>query len=246
MGTALLARGLSGLPEDWLAARPGEIAAVHAAHVRAGAALCLTATFNLDAPRLATAATVRELASAAVRLARAAGAARVAGAVGPTCGERPGRYARAFEALAAAGVDLLWAESQLDLAEAREALAAGRALGLPCVVTVTFTRGDRLARGVPVGDALAALADGGAAAVGVSCVEAGPRLERILARAAPGLGVPLVAKPSPGLPGAVLAPAPFAERCAALAEAGAAWIGACCGATPEHVAAIARRLGAAR
>jgi methionine synthase I (cobalamin-dependent) len=74
--------------------------------------------------------------------------------------------------------------------------------------------------------------------VGVNCVAPSDALARLVARVAPGLGVPLVAKPSPGLPGKVLAPAAFAERVRPLVEAGAAWVGGCCGATAEHVAAI--------
>jgi 5-methyltetrahydrofolate--homocysteine methyltransferase len=261
MGTALLARGLAlpALPESWLLARPEEVAAVHAGHARAGAEILLTCTFSLASPRLAAgglAGRARELARAAVGLARSAGAVRVAGAVGPlgpAAGapppEDPRRaYAAAFEALAAAGADLLWAESQYDLGEARAALAAALATGLPAVVTLSFTDGEwpDLPTGGAAADALAALADAGAAAVGVNCVAPSRALERLLAAVAPRLAAPLVAKPSPGLPGAVLAPAAFAGRVAALARAGAAWVGGCCGADAAHVAAVARAVQAPR
>jgi 5-methyltetrahydrofolate--homocysteine methyltransferase len=251
-GTALLERGLAPgrPPEAWLLERPAEVEAVHAAHVAAGAQLLLTCTFSLASPRLQAvglAGRARELARAAVRTARAAGAARVAGAVGPVGPAAPvrdprGAYAAAFEALAAAGADLLWAETQYDLAEARAALAAARAAGLPVVVTLSFTAGEpaTLPAGGSVEDALVALAAEGSAAVGVNCVAPSASLERLLARVAPRLGVPLVAKPSPGLPGALLAPEPFGARVAALSRAGAAWVGGCCGATAAHVAAIAR------
>ncbi len=231
MGTALLDRGLpaGALPEEWLLARPEEIAAVHASHAAAGAGVLLTCTFNLAAPRLdarlPTDGRLR-LAASAVRLARAAGARpRVAGNLGPSglCG--PGlpapdttelrlRYASAAAALAAAGVDLLWIESQWDLAEARLALAAARRTGLPVAVTFTLAEVDRRLRapdGTPAEALLAAVEADGAAAAGVNCVAPGAALADLAAWARGALGVPFVAKPSPGLPGAVLAPAAFAE-----------------------------------
>jgi 5-methyltetrahydrofolate--homocysteine methyltransferase len=251
MGTSLFARGLSAgvLPEDWLVERPEEIAAVHAAHVAAGARVVLTCTFNLASPRSAGGApVVVDRARRAVALARRSGAERVAGAVGPIAAPEADVarwYAPAFEALAAAGADLLWAESQWVAEEARGALAAARACRLPAVVTLAFASGEpaRLPGGEPVEDVLRALADLGAAAVGVNCVAPGPALQRLVARVAPRLAVPLVVKPSPGLPGTLLPPASFAARVAPLAALGAAWIGGCCGAGEAHLRALGEALG---
>jgi 5-methyltetrahydrofolate--homocysteine methyltransferase len=50
--------------------------------------------------------------------------------------------------------------------------------------------------------------------------------------------VPVVAKPSPGLPGAVLPPAAFAAAVEPAVRAGARLVGGCCGAGPGHVAAL--------
>jgi 5-methyltetrahydrofolate--homocysteine methyltransferase len=256
MGTALAERGLPprAVPETWLAERPDEVAAVHAAHVAAGAEVVLTCTFNLASPRAAEVtarAGLGALAREAVACARRAGAGRVAGAVGPTGLARPGAapaqradlaawYRAAFDALAAAGADLLWAESQCDLAEARAALDAARATGLPCAVT--FTPTDPACASLPcggdLGAALVAAAGAGACAAGVNCAFATPALEALVARVAPLLGVPLVAKPSPGLPGSVLTPAALGARARALRDAGARWIGGCCGTSAAHLAAI--------
>ena len=232
-GTALLGRGLppGARPDEWVLARPEEVRTVHAGHVAAGAQVVLTCTFSLG-----RSADPAALARAAVRLAREAGAARVAGAVGPE-----GDLGAAFGALALAGADLLWAETHWDLSRARLALAAARTTGLPAVVTVAFTDGERpeLPGGGAVEEALRTLAADGAAAVGVNCVAPSDALARLVARVAPALGVPFVAKPSPGLPGSVLPPEAFADRVRPLVEAGAAWVGGCCGATAEHVAALA-------
>ncbi|HYS80153.1 MAG TPA: homocysteine S-methyltransferase family protein [Anaeromyxobacteraceae bacterium] len=260
MGTALLASGLpvEASPERWLLERPEAIAAVHAAHARAGAEVVLTCTFNLAAPRLRASgvtSAVEALAARAVALARsAAPSARVAGALGPTglAGQAPPaelreRYAEAFRALAAAGVDLLWAESLCDLAEARAALAAAHATGLPAVVTFTFRDGPpglRTASGEAGEECLRAVASAGAAAVGVNCAlpESAQAHAALVARCAGALGVPIVAKPSAGLPGAVIPPGAFADRAVELRGAGASWLGGCCGATAEHLAAVALRL----
>jgi 5-methyltetrahydrofolate--homocysteine methyltransferase len=81
-------------------------------------------------------------------------------------------------------------------------------------------------------------------AVGVNCVAAGPPLAALAAWARATLPVPFIAKPSPGLPGAVLAPTPFAQAVAPARAAGARLVGGCCGATAEHLAALAAALQA--
>jgi 5-methyltetrahydrofolate--homocysteine methyltransferase len=266
MGTALLARGLppGALPEEWILSRPEEIAAVHAAHAAAGARILLTATFNCAGPRLEARldpARIEALCGWAERLAR--GAARgglVAGSVGPTAlvpplgpgapaSELRARYARPLSALAAAGVDLLWIEGLYDLAELRAALAAARPTGLPAVVTFGFP--ERAGRLTPPGGVealelfLAAEAEG-AAAAGVNCAFPGPALDALVAETVPRLRIPFVLKPSPGLPGALLAPDAFAASLRPALDAGVRLVGGCCGAGPEHLRALGRLLAARR
>ncbi len=267
MGTALLARGLppDRLPEEWVLARPEEIASVHAGHAAAGARVLLTCTFNVAAPRLeprVDPGRQGDLCARAVSLARRAsggsGGALVAGAVGPTGLAPPlgpgastaalaARYGRAAGALAAAGVDLLWIESQHDLAEARAALAAARVTGLPVVVTFGFPeRNGRLVApdGTTALEWLRALEAGGAAAAGLNCVFPGPALDAAVAEAVPALKIPLVLKPSPGLPGSVLSPAAFAGALRPAVAAGVRIVGGCCGAGPEHLRALGEVLAA--
>jgi len=272
MGTALQAAGLSAsdLPERWLLERPEAIAAVHAAHAAAGARLLLTCTFNVASPRLDAAGLRRAagtLCSAAVSLARqAAPGVRVAGAVGPLALAHPrgsapratslrAPFERPLEALAEAGADLLWLESQYDWREAAGALSAAVAVGLP--VALTFTLLERGGRwfgpdGTP-GEALLSRAarfsgsgvgDGRVVAVGVNCVPAGAPLTALSAWARTTLPVPFIARPSPGLPGAVLAPVKFAQAFAPAIAAGARLVGGCCGATAGHLAALAATLQA--
>ncbi|MFO0581171.1 MAG: homocysteine S-methyltransferase family protein [Anaeromyxobacter sp.] len=253
LATGLYARGMPGeaLPEEWVLTHPEDVAAVHAGHFRAGARVVLTATFNLVTPRLS--ARLGEgkdglVAATAVGLARAAApGARVAGSLGPAAvpGATPdllaARYELACRALADAGADLAWLETQLELGEALAALAAARRAGLPAVVTFAFReeRGRLVGGdGVPAEAWLSAAAALGAAAVGVNCVAASPALARV-AFAAQALTVPFVVKPSPGPPGEVAAPDVFARAVAPVVEAGARIVGGCCGAGPEHLAALA-------
>ncbi len=254
MATALQARGLpeGALPEEWLFSRPDEVSAIHAAHAAAGAQILLSCTFNCASGRLARRGlhrSVLELCTRAVALAhRCVPLTRVAGAVGPGDPGAPPRYREAFRALAGAGVDLLWAESQQEPAEARAALAAAQATGLRAVVTLTpRERGGELLlpRGEDPAALLRELAASGAEAVGVNCVFPGPALERLLRDLAGTLSVPLIVKASPGLPGRVLEAEPWSAEMLRLTALGAGWVGGCCGAGPEHLAALGLRIGQA-
>jgi 5-methyltetrahydrofolate--homocysteine methyltransferase len=257
MGTSLIARGLlpGALPEEWLLSRPEEIAAVHREHADAGAEVLLTSTFNCAAPRLEVRVDpgrIEELCATAARLAR--GASRpgglVAGAVGPTGLHALGaatreelmdRYRRPLAALAAAGVDLLWIESQWHPREALAALEAARTIGLPTVLTFglpdkagTF----RAPGGGTARDCLSAAAAQGAFAAGVNCVFAGDALAELAGWASVELAIPFVAKPSPGLPGSVLSPERFAAALAPAVARGLRIAGGCCGATGDHLRAV--------
>ncbi len=139
-------------------------------------------------------------------------------------------------------MDLLWIESQWDLGEARAALAAARRTGLPAVVTFAFEDAGgrfRAPRGPDAQDCLAAMAEEGALAAGVNCVPPGAALTALVAWAAERLPVPFVAKPSPGLPGAVMMPDAFEEALRPAFAAGLRIAGGCCGATAEHLRALA-------
>jgi methionine synthase I (cobalamin-dependent) len=94
--------------------------------------------------------------------------------------------------------------------------------------------------------AVAALAEAGAIAVGANCGGDPPALATVIARmraAAPGL--PLVAKPNAGMPvhgsgGDVhpVGPEEFAALIKTMIDAGATLVGGCCGSTPAHLKAL--------
>jgi 5-methyltetrahydrofolate--homocysteine methyltransferase len=234
------------------------VAAVHASHAGAGAEVLLTCTFNLA--RLDVAGPdlgAFEVARRAVVLARLARPKAIAGCVGATGlstqggrGPSPAAYRERYElacrALSAAGADLIWIETQLDRTEARAAVAAGRATGLPVVVTafmVPAPGGMAALDGSPGLDLLETLWRDGAAAVGVNCVTPDAALVRLVAGAAARIPVPIVVKPNTGLPGDPVGPAAFAAVVAGAVRAGASLAGGCCGAGAEHLRMLATATG---
>ncbi len=272
MGTALFAAGLPGgeAPEAWLLSETGAAAIgnVHRGHVDAGARLVLTSSFGANPLRLAGSpleGRSDEVCRAAVAVARAAAGAGVivAGSLGPTGGVLapygpldPGAvraaYAQEAAALAAAGVDLLWVETMMDLQEALAAVDGAReaAPDLPVVATMVFARGRTMFGDRPA-DAAAALAEHGVAGVGANCGDGFASVEDVIgamAGAVPGLHV--IAKANAGAPqrepdGRTVYPATTDEAAAyarRVADAGATIVGGCCGTTAAHVRAIADAL----
>jgi homocysteine S-methyltransferase len=263
MGTSLVERGVpvGACFEALNDERPDLVDVVHRGFVEAGARMVLTNTFGgnrFALGRRGLGHRVAELNERAVAVARRTGAV-VAGSVGPLR-VRLAPYGRvrpeeAFEAfaeqiaaLASAGADLLVIETQSDLAEIEQAVAAAREVsGLAVMVTATFTGDDRtLLGGTPehVAERLAAL---GVDALGVNCGQGPAQALRIVRAMRPVAGdLPLVARPNAGGPlqvgGRFLYPATpeyFAEHAEALLQEGIAVIGGCCGSGPAHTRAMA-------
>jgi len=201
------------------------------------------------------------MAELAVSVARAAGRRIfVAGDVGPSGlfvkpmgALEPLDLVEGFRAqirgLVQGGVDCIFIETQFDLAEARAAVvAARRECDLPVLVSMTFERGVSLTGSGPEIFAQTML-NLGVDALGTNC-GAGPEqmravVEELLACAR----IPVLAEPNAGLPELVnghtvfrLPPEAFAEQTAGFAVAGIQLLGGCCGTTPDHIAALRRRV----
>ncbi|MEW5853301.1 MAG: homocysteine S-methyltransferase family protein [Myxococcota bacterium] len=247
LGTALMDRGLpQGVPPElWVLQRPDVVTEVHAEHVAAGAQAVLTCTLNAHPGSLRPQGLhtfCGEIRRQAVACARRAGPSVVLGVVGPLT---PGTPARVVEALAEAaaydlahaGVDALVLETVTNLEEGAARVRGALSTGLPVVVTVV--PGTPAARDGAV--AAEALLAAGARVVGVNCAvpaECAP----VLAAMRRAGATRLWAKPSAGLPGALLDPRAFAEQTAALLEHGVGWVGGCCGASTAHLAALSQTL----
>jgi 5-methyltetrahydrofolate--homocysteine methyltransferase len=246
--------------------RPDAVRAVHRGFLEAGAEILETNTFQGSSRALqrhGLADRAAELNRAAAMLAREVSgqAAFVAGSVGPTgdllepYGDVPEREAQAsFErqaqALAEGGVELFVVETFTALEEARLAVAAAAATGLPVVASMAFDPNGHTVFGVTPGRAAVELAEAGALVVGANCGTISPvEMVDIIRQFRQATQLPLIAQPNAGRPqrtetGTVFPERPddFAPSAAAFRDLGATVIGGCCGTTPQHIAAVVARL----
>jgi 5-methyltetrahydrofolate--homocysteine methyltransferase len=268
-GTLLMEAGLppGTPPELWNVQFPDRILHLHTTYLDAGSQIILTNTFGGSRVKLARAGygdRVVEFNRAAADLACQAADKRalVAGDLGPT-GElmaplgplvyedAEDAFAEQASALAQGGVDLLWVETMMDLEEARAAVrGAQRATDLPIVCSLSFGPKGRTMMGVSARRAAEVLWPLGLAAIGANCGEGIDVVDPVLRQMREVIpDAPLVAKPNAGLPKLVeghtvydMAPVDFARHIPAFVELGAQIVGACCGSTPDHIAALADHL----
>jgi 5-methyltetrahydrofolate--homocysteine methyltransferase len=266
-GTMLQAAGLpAGTPgEAWILERPKEILQLHRAYLEASSQIILTNTFGGTRARLQSSgldAQVTEINRRAAELARQAAGDNVyvAGDIGPT-GELmvpigPLTYEAAVDlfaeqahSLGAGGVDFIYIETMSDLNEAKAAVeGARRGCDLPVFCTFSFDTHGRTSMGVSPSQAAQAMAALDVAAIGANCGHAPEDVLDILPEmreAAPDAY--LIAKPNAGVPRMVKRQVVYdatPERMAGLAGRyvglGARILGACCGSSPAHIAAIDR------
>jgi 5-methyltetrahydrofolate--homocysteine methyltransferase len=258
-------------PELWNLKYPERVAAVHQAYIDAGSQIILTNTFGGSRLRLAlhnAQSQVSDANRAAAELLRKVADQNgkqilVAGDIGPT-GEVMAPYGElAFEdakdafreqaaALIAGGVDLVWIETMSDLEEVRAAVEGTRQVSkeIPIVTTMTFDTHGRTMMGVTPEQAFETLSGFGVAALGGNCGN-GPEeiIEVITKMSAIDPDTTLVAKANAGIPELVqgkavyrASPETMAEYAVQAYQAGARVIGACCGSTPDHIAAISGAL----
>lgn len=271
-GTQLQARGLGPdeLPDFWNLSHPDRVEEVARAYVEAGSEIILTNTFRANRLVVAErdpAADIAALNRAGVEISRRAaqGKARVFASMGPsgkllltgavTEDQLRAAFAEQAEALAEAGADGIVIETMSDLAEAAIAVAAAKATGLTVVACMVFDSGknkDRTMMGATPEQAAEALAAAGADVIGANCGSGIAGYVPICRRLRAATRLPVWIKPNAGLPeltgGQVVyrtAPEEFARHIPDLVEAGASYIGGCCGTTPEFIRAARRVLGPA-
>ena len=268
MGTLLQTRGIEpgGAAELWNVDHADRITAIHTEYAEAGARLVTTNTFGGTSARLALHGLedrVHELNLAGALIAREV-ADRfdgwVLGDVGPTGellapiglvepDEIKAMFAEQIAALTEGGADVILVETMSDLAEVEAAVGAAAevAPGLPVAATLTFDTHGHTMMGVSPERAAEALASLGARIVGGNCGngphEIGPVMTQ-MAQCRPS-GVHLIAQSNAGMPqlhGSEFhydgTPEVMAEYAVRMRELGVGVIGACCGSTPAHVAAM--------
>ncbi len=270
-GTSLVAAGVevTSTFDSLNLTAPQAVLQLHRSFVEAGARFVETNTFGANRYKLSdygSAGQVAEINEAGVRLARESGAEIVVGSVGPL-GVRLVPYGRVrteqaaqafreqMSALAEAGVDLLFIETQTDVDEAEQAVLAARAVcDLPVIVSFAFTRDDHTLLGETAEAVARRVSQLDVGALGVNCSE-GPaqvlRLVETIRREQPNLT--LVAMPNAGQPhrlgGRIIyqaSPEYLAAYAVRFFEAGASIIGGCCGTGPEHIQAMGKALACVR
>jgi len=266
-GTELQALGLPAgeCPDAWNLTHPDEVRCIARDYVDAGSRVILTNTFRGNSIALAghgLADRLLAINSAGVRLSREAAGSRamVFASIGPTgkllmAGDATeealrGAFSEQAEILAAAGADAIVVETMSDLEEARLAVAAAPATGLPVVASMVFDSGkerDRTMMGTTVEEMAAGLAAAGADVIGANCGLGAEGCIPIARRLKAATRLPVWMKPNAGLPVMTggkatyrTTPEEFAAQAALLADAGVAFLGGCCGPSPAFIAALAR------
>ena len=274
MGTQLFDRGLSpGDPPEMLnLVDPDIVRSVHNEYLSVGSDIILTNTFGGNRHRLALHALddkVHEINDAAVRIAKQAAlkfGALVAGSLGPlgallaplgpvSAEEALDAFKEQVDGLTAgtrdrdpnSSIDLLWIETMSSLDEATIAIDACRELSaLPVAVTMSFDTNRHTMMGVSPANAVKALLDAGASAVGVNCGNSLDDNEAAITqmREADPEAL-LIVKSNAGIPewqGAKLSysatPELMADFTRRLQDLGVQLLGGCCGTTPEHISAM--------
>ncbi len=161
-------------------------------------------------------------------------------------------FAEQARAIADAGADGIVIETMSDPAEAALAVAAARETGLPVVACMTFDSGanrDRTMTGATPEQAAEALFAAGADTIGSNCGHGIADMVHVCRRLRAAVDRPIWIKANAGLPEMVegetvyrQTPAEFASYVPQLVEAGASFIGGCCGTTPEFIRAVAEKL----
>jgi methionine synthase I (cobalamin-dependent) len=240
MGTRLIGQRLDPRHDDpalWNLSHPECVTTIHRADVAAGAEALLTNTFGANRSwldRFGRGALAAASSRRAVALARgAAGPGRfVIASIGPTAGRDPSALAEQVETLLAEGTDALLFETHTASEALRTLGLLGASVPVPRLVSL-------VAWPEPAADLVRRFEDLGVAAVGGNCQPGMAQSLALASRLAGLTRLPLLMKPSAGLPGETSAtPQEFADAVPALYSHGVRMVGGCCGTTDAHVAAL--------
>ena len=265
MGTMLQQRGLEPgqSPEELNLIRPDVVESVHLDYLQAGADIIITNTFGgsrLKLQEYKLEDQVVQINQKAVEIARGAcqkaGHGKVAASLGPTghfvspvgdtaFDDMYAVYREQADAIAVAKPDYFLLETFSDLGEIRAALLACLDAGqrqIPVICSMTYTNG-RTLTGVSPAVAAVTLEAMGAAGIGCNCSGGPEELQQVIGELAQYTQLPLVAQPNAGLPllvdGAVQYPLDAEQFAAAMQQFlpyQVAFMGGCCGTTPQHIA----------
>lgn len=161
-------------------------------------------------------------------------------------------YCEQIKVLEDAGVDLIAAETMINIEETLAALdAAASVSSLPVMCTMTVEADGSIFSGGNAVEAAITLEGAGAVAVGINCSVGPDQLVSVVRNIKENVSIPVIAKPNAGMPtiddqgNAIYSmdAKSFAEHMKVLIENGASVVGGCCGTTPEFIREISRSLG---
>ncbi|MCZ6857451.1 MAG: bifunctional homocysteine S-methyltransferase/methylenetetrahydrofolate reductase, partial [Gemmatimonadetes bacterium] len=264
MGTVLYNRGqFVNVCYDALNLKePDLIQSVHAEYVACGAEILETNTFGANPVKLSSFGLedqTEEINTAAVTLARAAanGRALVVGAIGPlgiriepfgptARQEASDFFARQVAGLLAGGVDGFILETFADIEELLAAhLAVRSASDLPIIAQMTIGENGNTSYGTSAETIGERLTEWGADVIGLNCSVGPAIMLDAVERIARATDRPISAQPNAGSPRSVgdrqiylASPEYMAQYARRMIDAGARFVGGCCGTTPEHIKLI--------
>lgn len=156
-------------------------------------------------------------------------------------------YQEQVKILADAGIDLIAAETMINIEETLAAVdAANSVCDLPIMCTMTVEADGSIFSGGNAIEAAVSLEAAGADAVGINCSVGPDQLVSVVRSIKGNVSIPVIAKPNAGMPtiddrgNAVYSmnPEDFASYMKILIENGASVVGGCCGTTPAFIKAL--------
>ena len=271
MGTMLYQKGVSfeRCFDELNLSAPELIGEIHRAYIKAGAKIVETNTFGANRYRLAAYGLEKQVVKINRQGAKIARDAReiegksvfAAGAVGPL--GKPlypigkVREKEAFDAfreqaegLLEGGVDLFIVETQSDLKEAEQAVAAIRSLTqLPIIAQMSFTEEGKTTTGLGPAEVARFLSKLPVEAIGANCSVGPQGVLAVVAQIARETKKYISAQPNAGLPRLVSGrfvystpPEYFGEYTRYFLATGVTIVGGCCGTTPAHTEEMAQAL----
>src|SRR6266404_3483766 len=268
MGTMLYSKGIyiNRSYDELNLVAPDLVREVHTEYVRAGADIIETNTYSSTSYKLqpyGLEASLREINIRAAQIAREAAGTRalVAGAVGPlglriepygptSFDEAKEMFTAQVSALLEGGVDLFVLETFSDISELHQAIRAVRALcDLPIVAQVTIQVDGNTLFGATPETFTTQLDEWGADVIGLNCGVGPAIVLNAIEKMRTLTSRKLSAQPNAGLPREVggrqiymCSPEYMAEYSRRIIQAGAKFVGGCCGSTPAHIKMIADAL----
>ncbi len=270
MGTELAKRG-SEMGGRTNLTDPGHVLAVHRDYIKAGSDILITNTLTMSRINLEShgqGTDIEKVNLEGARLAREAinGSQLVFGDISSTgqflepYGDHTeeqfyDNFREQADILARGMVDGFIIETVTDIREAACALKACRdAAFLPVIVSMSFSssaNGGHTMMGNTIEEIAKMAEENGASAVGANCGELDPlemaELVKLFRR---WTSLPVIIQPNAGKPSLQedgttvfnMKPQEFSDLLMRCIDNGATLIGGCCGTTPEHISAVARRI----